>query len=135
MLITKLIPVILAFCVFVGSTGLTLKKHYCQQQLESISLLPSGGCCQSKSHKACKMSASECKKGCCDNEVEYIHLDQDLQVEKYPNLSLRFSADFQASSLILTQQFWAWSRNHSTPTFKPPLLKRNIAVLFQVFRC
>jgi hypothetical protein len=120
--------------VLICSTGFTLKKHYCQHKLENISFLPINGCCKSKAHGSCKLTSSNCEKGCCSNELEFVHFDEDLKIHEVETLS------FKSISQIITSVEWfevhltTNSHTQNFLTFKPPIVRRNISILFQVFR-
>ncbi|MFT4759157.1 MAG: hypothetical protein ACI9XO_003495 [Paraglaciecola sp.] len=133
-MIAKILHILFAFLVLLSSIGITVKKHYCQNKLENVSFLPTSSCCKTAKHHACKKSDTDCKKGCCSNELEYIHLDQDFQVQKVNAFSLDqikiaaiFTAVFEVDLTHITA-----IKNYTN--YKPPIIRSDISVLFQVFR-
>lgn len=135
-LIAKILHITLGFFLLFGSTGFTVKKHFCQQELESISFLPTNSCCKSKSHSACKKAISGCEKDCCKSELAYFHSDQVQEIQEVEILSLK------KRSLVLSSIFCTWNSlvaenfqlHRSYLTYKPPIVQRNLSTLFQVFR-
>jgi hypothetical protein len=133
-LIAKILHITFAFLVLLSSTGVTVKKHYCQNKLENVSFLPTSGCCKTATHHACKKSVNDCKKGCCSNELEYIHLDQDFQVQKIKT----FALDHLQIAAVLPSIFENQSSSFLVATkyfnYEPPPILSDFSVLFQVFR-
>ena len=133
-MIKKILHITFAFLVLICSTGFTLKKHYCQHKLESISFLPTNGCCKSEAHGSCKLTTSNCENGCCSNELEFVHLDQDLTITKPEVLSFKQISQILASLKPFNIGLKVSTYTKDFLSFKPPIVRRNISTLFQVFR-
>jgi hypothetical protein len=135
-LIAKILHIVLGFFLLIGATGFTVKKHYCQHQLESVSFLPTKGCCKSKSHKTCKKANSGCKKGCCNSELAYFHSDDVQETQEVEIISLE-ETPFTTSPIL---SVWSslksdkFRQYRSFLTYKPPIVQRDISTLFRVFR-
>lgn len=135
-MIANFLHITLGFFLLIGSTGFTIKKHYCQHKLESVSFLPTNSCCKFKSHRACKKSESDCEKGCCNSELAYFHSDQVQEIQEVKILSLEEASLFFSSIFFSSHKLKAenlQSHEHFL-TYKPPIVQRNISTLFQVFR-
>ena len=133
-LIRTFLHITLAFLVLIGTTSLTIKKHYCQQKLESISLLPTNSCCKSKAHSACKKVANSCKKGCCSDETVHIENDLDLKFDESEVFSSNQIKDVKLDISSNSTNVFSKEKHANFLTYKPPIVFLNISTLFQVFR-
>lgn len=134
-MIAKILHITFAILVFLSSAGITVRKHYCQNKLESISFLPTNSCCKSKKHSACKKSADNCKKGCCSSEYVYFQSDQDLQIQHIEELSFNFPIQNIAVHFTdLTTSFTEFLTAKKYLIYKPPIVLADISVLYQIFR-
>lgn len=76
-----------------------------------------------------------CKKGCCTKTAQYFHLDQDQQI---PQVDLNLP---KCPSSFTVEPIWVYQpdignlRRDNCFSFIPPIVKPDISVLFQVFRC
>ena len=133
-MIAKILHITFAFLVLLSSTGITVKKHYCQNKLENVSFLPTSGCCKTAKHHACKKADTDCKKGCCSNELEYLHLDQDFQVQKINTFPLDQILNVAVFTSIFEVDSAPIAVIKKNLNYKPPIIHSDISVLFQVFR-
>lgn len=140
----RIISLIMAFMVFCSSSGFSLDLHYCQGQLKSFSIFGKAKNC----HEMAKMS--HCKhhgiettntcsdkkdKDCCNNETHLVKSDLELQVNSY-KISLDKNEElFIAAfvSIFLYSSFIPISETDTLHTVSPPLIPRDICVLFQNF--
>ena len=126
------------FAFLVGTIGLPLFKHYCKGELITTQLFKEAKSCHQDQEKhQCPFHdhQEEEKDDCCSDELEIVHLDQDLP-------RIQNDIDFHTISLLHTgiQQISPQSipDGHPTNLFienrgSPPLIARHI--LFQQFRC
>lgn len=133
-MIAKTLHIIFAFLILISSTGFTLKKHYCQHKLENVSFLPTSSCCKSKAHSSCKSANDGCKTGCCSNEIEYFSLDQDLKIQEIEIFSFQELLQFYPSIKDTWDKSEGTESANNYLTYKPPIVQRDISVLFQNFR-
>ena len=152
-MLKKAIHIILALLILGTSMGLTINKHYCQNQLKGMSVFFEPPNChdllqsQSKKIKGCKhhqkAAKPTCKhakkddtKGCCNNESEYFHLEENLV---QPSISQDITPNFEWTAILhFNFDFSYISYNHTNTKFQhysPPLLCRNITLLVQSFLC
>lgn len=146
----KAIHILLALLILGTSMGLTINKHYCQNQLKGIAVFfqpPNCHDLQSSKTKGCKhhqkAAKPTCKhvqkgdtKGCCNNESEYLHLEENLIS---PSISQDIAPDFEwAAILYFPFNYTYISFNHTNVKYQhysPPLLCRDITLLVQSFLC
>ncbi len=146
-MLSKLIHLQLAILVFVSSTGVVLRKHYCQDQLKNTTFFVQPESCHRSTAKSCPMHAAkpacphhqspqEDKKKCCDDHAEFLKVDHEQQF------------DFGASHLLDLKPVLASTfllQNWKLPQadlqqvaylhYRPPLLDEDLPVLLQTFRC
>ena len=134
----------MAFMVFCSSSGFSLDLHYCQGQLKSFSIFGKAKNC----HEMAKMShckhhdtktSSTCSdkkdKDCCNNETHLVKSDLELQVNSF-KINLDKNEEWFISafvSIFLYSSFIPFSETDTFHTARPPLIPRDICVLFQNF--
>ncbi|MEZ5040192.1 MAG: hypothetical protein R2828_09875 [Saprospiraceae bacterium] len=144
-MVNRIVHIILALLILVSSNGFVVNKHYCQKELKSIALfVPAEGCHQAKAMKNCPMHSAgindhqnkDEKKGCCDDETEYIKLDEE-QIP--PSVDMNFLDHltllpvlFVALQLELPSLD---ARSLHYLHYKPPLIVYDLSVSLQTFRC
>lgn len=138
----KIVSIFSALLVVLSSLSFSIDRHYCENQLKSISLTGEAkSCLQSSKHKHCHSKVHDStnhKKGCCENHRVTIESEVDqiaVDVQALDDTGLGFyvhAVDLQeyifnnvpAGHLILSWQY-----------YKPPILSRDIVVLTQSFLC
>lgn len=150
-MLKKAIHITLVLLILGTSMGLTINKHYCQNQLKGIAVFfqppnchdliqgqKTKGCKHHQTPKTttCKHSKKEDAKGCCSNESEYVHLEENLI---NPSISQDISPNFEWTAILhfaLNESYCSY--NHTNVKFQyysPPLLCRDITLLVQSFLC
>ena len=69
----KLASIIVSIVYLVLSTGVLVNLHYCQGEIESISVVTNNSLC-------CCATIDFDDNGCCKNEQLLVHLDNDEQI-------------------------------------------------------
>ena len=110
----KILSILLLFSVLVSSSGFTLTKHFCGEELEHIALGDQVKSC-------CDKEKSDMPSDCCHNEFDQALLD-DSQLD-YQTLQLQPLTFFTVS--VLTRFFQLhfeapaasplWTAFHSPP--------------------
>ena len=130
--------------MLLSSGGLVFQKHYCQYELKEISLfLEVEACHSSEPHEAMcpfharhQMPAKDDKSNCCDDETEWLKLDQDFQVEIGQALLLK---SLLSSAPLLSSNSICGEAILTSPThylnYKPPLLVSDFSISLQTFLC
>jgi hypothetical protein len=144
----RIIALTLAGLMFFTSVGFSVDTHYCQGQLKSFSFFGNATPCHDMVDetpmKECprheKMMAeneerSVDKKNCCSNKTLYFHFDEDQQSQ---NVNLVVSQQLQQFviayvAVFLYNDFIIESYAASYAHYKPPLVSRDIPVLFESF--
>ena len=110
-MLKKATHIILALLILGTSMGLTINKHYCQNQLKGMSIFfeppnchdlqasKTKGCKhhQKATKLICKHSQKNDAKGCCNNESEYFHLEENLV---QPSISQDIAPDFEWTAML-----------------------------------
>jgi hypothetical protein len=125
-LVAKILHIILLASVLLSSTGFVLGKHHCQRMEQSK---------EENGKVASCADMGGCKKGCCTTEGQYYHLDQDQQI---PQVGVSLPSCPVAASVIpnwAIQLFANDSHFLQYRTYRPPIVLRDISILFQVLRC
>ena len=136
--------IILAILVFIGTSGLVINKHYCQNELKSIAVFHNAESCHSKmAMAACPMHAKKDqeqgekeRKDCCNDCSEIVKIDQE---QSFPSLDLHLPSPPVVQpplppTLVLSILM---SDRHSLDYlhYKPPLIVCDIPVMLQSFLC
>ncbi|NJB86091.1 hypothetical protein GGR26_001859 [Lewinella marina] len=134
----RLLSLFLAFTVLAGSVGVTVNRHFCMGELKSLSLFGEEQPCAMALAEApaCPMHAAPAKKGCCDDEQDFVQWDDDRQLsETAPLPALAWAlppappAGFSAPALHLLD---AALRRYQH--YRPPPLVIDVPSRWQVFR-
>lgn len=131
----SLIAIFLASIMFVSSVGFSLNKHYCSMSKETTYSLFGKQGCDCDSQTSCPIHKTK-KKGCCDDEVEYVQLHE--------NYNTPVEIDFQIVSLEIPMIYqWLLVQSNETdndsPKFQnanhdpPPTVIEDIPVFCQSF--
>ncbi|MEZ4991266.1 MAG: hypothetical protein R2824_12670 [Saprospiraceae bacterium] len=143
-MLQRLSHIILAILVFIGTSGLVINKHYCQNELKSIAVFHKAESCHSKKDMAaCPMHAKKDqeqgeneRKDCCNDHSEIVKIDQE---QSFPSLDLHLSSPPVVQppfppTLVLSIQM---SDRHSLDylNYKPPLIICDIPVMLQSLLC
>lgn len=148
----KLLNIILAFLVITSSTGFVINQHYCQGELKGTAFMVKAKTCHDSAseseqslhladmpancpmHQTSKSSSCEEKKGCCNDETEFVKLDIDQEISslKLPEISI------PVISAILV---FSYQLNYLSPelspvpylNYKPPLIVCDLPASLQTF--
>ena len=80
----RIFPIFLALVMLTGSVGVTVNRHFCMGELKSLTLFGQAEACEMArpAPAACPMHAAARKKGCCDDEHEFVKWDDNRQVSE-----------------------------------------------------
>ena len=142
----RILAIFMAFLMFFSSTGFSMDIHYCQDELQTISLFGKAKSCfemndviqPSMNVEVCLMDKDFTqvdRKKCCHNErlsIESLEF-QELSKQKIP---IEISVVKFLTTFIYTYiNLFSIDTNHSNEyiTYYPPILNPDIQVLFQSF--
>ncbi|MGB3799836.1 MAG: hypothetical protein WA952_08455 [Lewinella sp.] len=135
----RILPLFLALTMLVGSVGVTVNRHFCMGELKSLTLFGEGKACEMEavmSKPACPMHAKPAKKGCCDDEAEFVSWDDDRQVsEVTPLPPLAWIVPTKPASLFPEEALHL--RAAAIPlyqNYRPPPLVIDVPSRWQIFR-
>ena len=81
----KILSLLLAFNVLVGSVGVPVSRHFCGGELKSFAIFGTANSCHAEKENSCPSHPKEgCeleRKNCCGDEFDYIQLDEDREVD------------------------------------------------------
>jgi len=84
--VRRLLSLSLALVLLLGSVSLTINRHFCMGELQSVALFAAAEACHQEATPNCPLHADESQKDCCDNDHELITSDDDRQVVDAPAL-------------------------------------------------
>lgn len=136
----KSINILLAIVVLSATSGFSISKHYCHDQLVSIALIEAPVCGENDMEDCCgALRKGHCddtnpaNDNCCKNEKDFVKLD-----EKFTNQFDKESR-YSHTPALLSQllNFLTWPEESFLERFiyPSPSFTRNILVLVQCFRC
>ena len=142
-LIQKISVLFLSLVLFVNGTGIILNKHFCGGDLKAQAFyVPAKQCSHANNsntkpcHKKTDKSSPVSEKDCCDNDTKYFESDleiQDIQVEELEINKTFFVALISSFFDYPYQNFN--SKKAEYLNFKPPLIIKDLEVLYQSFLC
>lgn len=138
----KFLHIILALSVLFSTTGFTLSKHFCQKELQDVSLFAKAENCQHAKTPPCQSASHHCGShsgedddGCCHNTAKYYKLDQEKQAQslefkplKAPVLLAAVLVIFNIELPVDKTQFLTYQ------TYKPPIVCDDFQSMLQTFR-
>ena len=119
----QFIAFVLAFLMFFTSGGFVLGKHHCKMEQKSMVDTTTLSCAE-----------MGCKKGCCSTDYQYFKLDQDQQNNTLDFESNKELVQFVTAyvAVFLTNDF-VKKDTPSYSNYRPPLIQKDIPVLFESF--
>lgn len=125
----KIFHIVLAISVLFSTTGILLGKHICKKEMQTMDLMVD-------SNSNCKNTCgpNSCEKDCCSSEFQYFETDQEkyLQIIDLPSLN----KPGLLAAVFLVFKIEPPSLDNNTlhyQTYRPPIVHRDISVLFQSF--
>ncbi len=130
----------------ISTNGLVINQHFCSGKLVEANLFFSTvcehemiktTCCQKKAAaKNLATCGSNKTKKCCDNKTVVVKVDEESQTQR-----VDFTSSLIAYVAIIPTHLFNLNLGISSfqskyQTYKPPIpTQKDIAVLFQIFRC
>jgi len=132
----RIVAVAMALLIGMTSIGMTINMHFCGGSLRSVSLLQgSDSCCSAaKSCDNFKETTPSDDKKCCDNQLLQVQSDDDFIIDQVKVISdievvSSLATNSQAFDHLNISLYNAADFQH----YKPPLIPRDIPVLFESF--
>jgi hypothetical protein len=135
----RFIALCMAALVFLSTAGITVDFHYCKGELKSFSFFGKAKPCHEPSLKQCPfhkkmMVKSNDKKGCCENKTVHFQSDSEQKVQAYNfNLEQTLQKLITPFGIVYSPEISFEKEISSFVRYKPPLIPRDISVLFQSF--
>lgn len=138
----KFLHIILALSVLFSTTGFTLSKHFCQEELQDMSMFAKAENCQHSQTAPCQTGSHHCDshgdkehKGCCNNTAKYYKLDQEKQAQSFEYKSLKVPVLLAAVLVVFNIELPADDNYFLTyQTYKPPIVCDDFQSMLQTFR-
>ncbi len=134
--------------LFINGTGIIINKHFCGGDLKAQAFyIPAQKCSHAdiSNKKTCHKKESQpdrnnsnpdCEKNCCDNSSQYFESDldiQDIQIEKL-NINKTFVVAYISSYFNYPHHNFDEKATEYL-NIKPPLLLKDLEILYQSFLC
>jgi hypothetical protein len=134
-LFRKISSILMAFVVLFSTMSFTYSEHYCGDFLVDSALFSKAESCGMAMETA--SAESDCnsfKKDCCSDNVKQIEGQSNLKID-FNSLTIPqqdFVVAFTFSYINLFESIE--KRINAFENYSPPLVNKDIAVLYQVFR-
>ena len=139
-MLRKAFNILLTLLVLSTTSGFSISKHYCHDQLVDIGLINTQGCGEQDMDDCCKsMEKAHCDKedvledSCCKNESDFIKLDEQFTVQ-FEKQTKHINAPALISSMV-SHLTLSRALTFGSSTYHTPQIIKNIPVLVQSFRC
>ena len=144
----RILAMTLALVIFFSSTGYAIDLHYCKGELKSYRFNGKAKSCHELALTThCQMIKQSCQhhgddgvstdnNGCCDNETSYVNgLDEDIAFSTVADLDLTKSQVQFCTAFISTllSEYKSAVQSPAYLFYKPPLIHRDIQILYQTF--
>ena len=143
----RLIALTMAFLMLFSSVGFSIDMHYCQGKLKSFSFFGEAkNCHEMAKEKACphhqkkieQEATKTCsidKKDCCQNKTLHFQCHQDQQIQASDLVLSQLSQQFVVAfvAVFFKNNFTETTAKSSYTHYKPPIIPRDISVLFESF--
>jgi hypothetical protein len=131
----KISAILMAFVVLFSTMSFSVSQHYCGDFLVNSALFSKAESCGMEmqnptSNNNCELT----KKNCCSDVVKQVEGQSNLKID-FSNLTFEqqyFVAVFTYTYLNLPEGIS--TNNNPFNQYSPPLVDKDIAVLYQVFR-
>ena len=134
----RLLSLSLACLLLLGSVSLTINRHFCMGELQSVALFAAAEVCHEETTPSCPLhpKAEQSKKDCCENDQELVKSDDDRQLIDAPNWPVVTWASVpqSLSPSVIPPQHPRPRKNTSFELYRPPPLFVDAPRQFQVFR-
>lgn len=135
----KFLHISLSFFLFFSTTGLEINSHFCNGNFKYSSLFvqPKNCCAKVQGHYPSKDSCKDevNQTPCCQNKMSLFKSNQNQNYTETTSQEITFpSYIICPTSISLTGQNYQWL-DIDYYNYKPPLIRRDIPSLFQIFRC
>ncbi len=137
-MILRILHIFLACLVLVSTTGLTINKHYCKNELKNVAFFVKAKACHETKKVTCPHHQPTDEKPCCENTTDYFIADTD---QVYPTNHLEVTS---FDEIGIDPLFYVLtSHNNSFPLynewlcFRPPplLVFQQHTSWLQQYRC
>ncbi|MCP9236331.1 hypothetical protein [Lewinella sp. JB7] len=131
-----ILPLFLALLMLVGSVGVTVNRHFCMGELQSVALFSAADACHEEATPSCPLHAQPTKNNCCNDEHELVTWDNDRQLVDAPALpALNWAVPLPPPSALPAFALHLRTRPNTTfQHYRPPPILIDAPRQFQVFR-
>lgn len=139
----KVLHILLALSVVFSTTGFTLSKHFCQEEVQHVRMFVKAESCQhNKTAAPCQTGRPHCDshgdidhKGCCTNTFNYYKLDQDKEAQSFQYKSLKVRVLLATVLVVFNIELPADDLHFlAYQTYKPPIVCDDFQSMLQTFR-
>jgi hypothetical protein len=132
---SKIAAVFMAIVVVLSTLSFAYSEHFCGDYLVDAALFSKAEACGMEMElAAADKDCNTIKKDCCSDNVQQIEGQTQLKLE-IPSFSFEQQQFITAFAYTFLNAFNAIESNYLPyKNYSPPLVEKNIAVLYQVFR-
>lgn len=136
----RFLHITLAFFLFVSTTGLTINSHFCTGKYKYSALFvePANCCAKVQGHYPTEGSCEDevNQTPCCQNKASFFKsnhnqnfTDNSVQEVEFPTFKI-----IPSPINLLTTTKYQWL-DIDYLNYKPPLISKDVSILFQIFLC
>lgn len=133
-LLHKVSSILLAIIVLFSTFSFTVDSHYCGETLVDYSIFSKAKSCSGNMMNSDSKELEFAKKSCCKNEVSIVEgkVVHQQELQKIEVEQLQFVTAFITSyTNLFTHKF---KQNYALLLYDPPLVHKDVIVLFENFR-
>lgn len=127
------------FSILLSSTGLVVNKHFCLDQLQSISLFTAAESCSTAIDVERESAPSDIqiqKKSCCDDQSEYFKVAEEAAPNNQELDTIQFELEHSSALLDQHTKFSTFQvADIEYAFYKPPLVVCDVIIGIQAFLC
>ena len=139
-MIIRFLHIILAVFLFVSTTGLAINSHFCTGKYKYSALFvePTNCCAKVQGHYPSEDSCQDevNQTPCCQNKASFFKsnhnqnfTDNSVQEVEFPTFKI-----IPSPINLLTTTKYQWL-DIDYLNYKPPLISKDVSILFQIFLC
>ena len=129
----KISSILVAFLVLFSTLSFTVDRHYCGERLVDVAIFSEANGCGMEIEKEINDELSFSKKSCCKNETSIIE-GKSIDQQALQNLELQ-QINFVTAFVVSYNNLFVNTTEVSTLyLYKPPIIHKDITILFENFR-
>ena len=129
----KISSIFVAFLVLFSTLSFTVDRHYCGERLVDVAVFSEASGCKMEIEEGKSDVLSFSKKSCCKNETSMVE-GNSIDQQALQNLKLQQINFVTAFVVSYNNLFVDTTQTSSLYLYKPPIIHKDITLLFENFR-